>query len=347
MARVFIAAPYLDGDFVEATSAKLSDPTGQYGVRNASTLEVVVPDGTNLSFTGDEYEYTFEFEVEGDESVELEAAFEIVLDGETYWSAQTITIGPGPQPEVKLLSFIGVYQGAIIEFSGAPRLSSPAKTYGVKRLSDNAVVLTDNQVMTAVGDGVYQRGFAMDFGREHDDYKFYVECVVGDQAYFVPSTTAKVNSSMIAFGRYTNTTLIADRFGVDNMHLWLCAAGDDKEEPTDYAMRAYNLIAAAEAEIDRRVHGLFVNAPYEEPLPAVIVEVATILAGIKMYEWRGVDDVDPESGERFHRLRGEKRDVDKLLKRIAMGDITEARLTTPTMVPIAGGDTPAYVNTGE
>lgn len=341
---ISIAAPYLDGEYVEADSVVLSSPDGSYGVRRVDVPEVVVADGTAMTYNGsDAYEYEFT----GVEDASYQAWIEMVFDGETYRYEQLFDVDS--LPDTVTLSFAAVKGGELVETDSLPKLSSPAGTYGAKRLSDNTTVVSADTNMALVGDALYARTFETTQGSDDESYKFYVKCAIDGVDYTIPSTTKKVRSAMLAVGRYTDSTKVSARFGVDNLHLWLCAVGDDQEEPVDYAVRAWQFIDEAEKEIDRRVNGYFVDTEYglnNAVVPSVIVDIATKLAGIKMYEWRGVDDVDPDTNQRQHRLRAEQRDVDKTIKKIAMGEIKEARLLSPSRAPVSGGSDVTYVNDG-
>lgn len=59
--RLIVKTWRVEGVLTDVTSAKLSDPTGTFGVRRNDTLAVIVPDGTNMlhGSTG-VYEYSFE-----------------------------------------------------------------------------------------------------------------------------------------------------------------------------------------------------------------------------------------------------------------------------------------------
>lgn len=71
----------VDGVLTNVTTAKLSDPTGTFGIKRNDTSAVVVADGTNMTnaSTG-VYEYSFE-DVEG---VAYTAYVEFVYDGSTF-----------------------------------------------------------------------------------------------------------------------------------------------------------------------------------------------------------------------------------------------------------------------
>lgn len=72
----------VEGVLTNVTTAKLSDPTGTYGIKRNDTDAVVVDDGTNMtnSSTG-VYDYSFTDTVD----VAYTAYVEIVYDGSTYY----------------------------------------------------------------------------------------------------------------------------------------------------------------------------------------------------------------------------------------------------------------------
>ena len=79
----------VDGVLTDVTSAKLSDPTGTYGVKRNDTDAVVVADGTAMTkqSTG-VYTYTF---TEPTTDLVYTYYVEWVYDGETYWDECSVT----------------------------------------------------------------------------------------------------------------------------------------------------------------------------------------------------------------------------------------------------------------
>ena len=334
MPTISIPAPIVDGDYVEAESAKLSDPDGDYGIREVVSGDVIVADGEDLTFVnGDSYEYEFE----GEDGVSYEAWFEIVYDGETYWS-NVIVDGGGEILASKTLRFCVIKEGELVALEDYPRLSSPSGGYGVKNMAGGATVVEDGAAMgPEAGGTVFARTFSDD--PEGSKYKFYVEVEVDDVVYFVPGTTKMVSSAMLAIGRYTDSTKIGQRFGEDNQHLWLSNAIDDGDEPVDYARRAYQFIVDAEAELDAMLLGVYVSGAFEETIPPTIVRLATDMAGVAMYEARGVDDINAETGEAFHRLRYTKKNCEATIRKIKLGlmTISGSASVVPNPLPSAGG----------
>ena len=82
MSRVIKKTFKVGGVATDVTSAKLSDPTGTFGVKRIDTDAVIVADGTNLTRTATgTYEYTFD-DVAG---VAYSAYVEFVYGGATYY----------------------------------------------------------------------------------------------------------------------------------------------------------------------------------------------------------------------------------------------------------------------
>src|SRR5688500_6898523 len=79
--RLIVKTWRVEGVVTNVTSAKLSDPTGTYGVKRNDTDAVVVADGTNMtnSATG-VYEYSFE----DVQDVAYTAYVEFVYAGSTF-----------------------------------------------------------------------------------------------------------------------------------------------------------------------------------------------------------------------------------------------------------------------
>jgi hypothetical protein len=342
--KLTINIPIVGTEFVDVESAVLSDPDGVYGIRRVDTGATVVAANTAMTL-GDDDNYEYEFE--GIEAgVEYEVWYALTYEGDTFYVQEFFNDDEEIAPSSKTISFVCVIAGEVAALEEAPVLSSPGGNYGIRRLDTNATVVANNVALTLVGTALYQKTFVQP--ANDLKYKYYVRVALDDgRVLFVPSTTVTASSTMLAVGRYTHSVNVAARYGVDNMHLWLSSPQDDKDEPVDYALRAYEFIARAERYIDDKVAGPYVANAYgldDAEVPGIITDLATRLAGVLMYEARGVDDISQESGEPVHRLRYEKREVDKQLKQIALGMISAARVysETNTFSPTVGGDEVFY-----
>jgi len=105
------------------------------------------------------------------------------------------------------------------------------------------------------------------------------------------------------FGR-TNVTKSAD---LDN--------NDDAEA---IAARIDAMIAAASNEINDRLRG----GPYRVPITQICETIKLLtahLAGVMLYEARGIQDFDATSGLPYHRLHWHRTHVDTVLVQIRSG----------------------------
>lgn len=110
MTRVINKVFKIDGVATDATTAKLSDPTGTFGIKRNDTDAVVVADGTNMTKTATgTYEYTFD-EVIG---VTYTAYVEFVYSGQTYYIeiefSASLTTGAVASNYTDLLQRVGHY----------------------------------------------------------------------------------------------------------------------------------------------------------------------------------------------------------------------------------------------
>ena len=117
-------------------------------------------------------------------------------------------------------------------------------------------------------------------------------------------------------------------FGKANVATWadLDADGDG----TTITARINAALEYGADYIDRRLR----DTRYEVPLsmssgsgPRTIIDLNARLAGLWLYESRGIEDTDPETGRPLHRLHWHRREVDRTLDRIAAGqDVLDAKL---------------------
>jgi len=111
MKRIIRRTWRVDGVLTDVTSAKLSDPTGTFGIKRLDTGAVVVPDSTDMSHVSTGvYQYEFEEPVEG---IGYTAFVEIVYLGQTYhFETDFSAIIAAPEPGM------GVSYSSLIERVG-------------------------------------------------------------------------------------------------------------------------------------------------------------------------------------------------------------------------------------
>ena len=306
----------VEGVPTDADSVVFSDPTGTFGLRRTDTQAVLVADGVALT-RASQGVYTYNL-TDPESGLVYEYWIEVSYDGDTYRSQQFATGDVGPE-DVKRLEFVVVKDGAPVTLAQVPKLSSPNGAYGVARQDTAEVIVADGTAMTLVGSTLYRYFFD---DPEHLVYRYYIEAVVDGVTYHLPRTTALVSSAALVFGRYTDSTKIEAQFGVENVHKWLGI--DDTDEAVDYALRMYALIAAAESQIDDLLRRSTLTVPFTTTIPSVVSDVATALAGVRMYESRGVTDFNPETGVPQHRLHYQKKEAEKKLAIMCTGQLRVA-----------------------
>lgn len=308
-----ITFPWLvDNVATNATSVVFSDPDEDYGLRRTDTEEVIIAAGTALTnvATG-QYEYELDDEVEG---LPYEYWIRVVYDGETYHVQNFIS--SGDEPLQKTLKFVVIAAGSAVELDDPPTLSNPTGSYGAVRLDTNAIVVDDGEEFDLVG-SLYM----VSFNEPAEDltYRYYVEAVYQEVTYHLARTTAYMQSAALVFGRYTNSHLIEQQYGVENVHKWLGI--DDSDEAVDWALRMYGFIDRVESSIDDTLRGGPFTVPFTAPAPKTVVDIATLLAGVAMYESRGVVDMNAETGQPQHRLHYQKKQAEKDLAKIRAGQM--------------------------
>ena len=112
---------------------------------------------------------------------------------------------------------------------------------------------------------------------------------------------------------YCQRSDIEDIFGVTNVAQW--ADLDNDEKAAKITARIARAIAVADAEVDSRLRGSPLTVPVVDSAgdtPVLITDVAARLAGVWLYENRGVQDA-PEDSNGEHRLSGHRRRAEKQL----------------------------------
>ena len=213
------------------------------------------------------------------------------------------------------LEFVCVKDGSLLSLASAPRLSNPSASFGVMRLDTRATVVNDNTAMLGSAGDYYYEFSEPDLNLE---YRYYVEATHDAVTYYLPRTTDYLNSCALVIGRYCTSLLVETQYGIENVHKWL--AIDERDEAVDYAMRFYNVIRDAEAQVDDFLRGGTYSVPFDVA-PTQIASIAATLAGVKAYESRGVIDTDQESGRPLHRLQHKYKQALNQLASIRAGDV--------------------------
>ena len=124
-------------------------------------------------------------------------------------------------------------------------------------------------------------------------------------------------------------------YGIDNVQTW--ADLDNNKFPTDITARIVAMITQSREYIDSKLK----NGPYDistfDATEPNMNRMNSLLAGVYLYENRGINDFDPESGRSVHRLAWQRKEVDNSIMSILKGAM---RLKTPAKLVTAAFTAP-------
>lgn len=114
-----------------------------------------------------------------------------------------------------------------------------------------------------------------------------------------PVTSASVT------GSYCDQNDVENVFGANNIISW---SNLDNEMATANTVRIQKAIDVAEEHIDNRFRNSRYAVPFSGTIPEVITDMAAKLAGVWLYQSRGIDESDEEEKGKISRI---KDSVDK------------------------------------
>lgn len=124
-------------------------------------------------------------------------------------------------------------------------------------------------------------------------------------------------------------------FGKSNVEKW--ADLENEEDAGHITTRIDRAIKHADNRVDSMLRRSRFRVPLS-PVPDVIVDIATRLAGVWLYESRGVQDWNEETGRPAHKLQWHKQEAERVLRAIQAGQIDlesgrfGVRTSSPTVV---------------
>ena len=128
---------------------------------------------------------------------------------------------------------------------------------------------------------------------------------------------------------------IETAFGKNNVAVW--ADLNDNKVGAEIATKITAAIADVDAWVDDELRGgPFKTLPLS-PVPLMVKRAAALQAGVFLYESRGVQTFEVETGQPQHRLLWARQEAHNILKRIRQGNIriddaTNERTSTPDAV---------------
>ena len=111
---------------------------------------------------------------------------------------------------------------------------------------------------------------------------------------------------------------IENVFGVDNVALW--ADMNNNESVTEIAARVVWAISAASNELDDLLRSTSYRIPFKTGAgvtPETIEDLTAHLAGVRLYENRGVDEI--REGQPIHKLLWARQHVEQAIAEIKSG----------------------------
>jgi len=129
---------------------------------------------------------------------------------------------------------------------------------------------------------------------------------------------------------YATRADIENIFGKSNVEQW--ADLDNLKVQVDITARITTALADAVEFVDDTLRA----GPYALPLTgthATLKRLTAILAGVRLYEARGVQDINDVTGQPIHKYVWHKQDADRTLKRILAGQLRLDEPDEASMVP--------------
>lgn len=136
---------------------------------------------------------------------------------------------------------------------------------------------------------------------------------------------------------YAARTDVETVFGKENVKKW--ADLENNGVDADVTARIAAALTFAEDDINSRLRGGPYAIPLDTPVEVLIVDVTAKIAGVWLYESRGVQDVNPDTGAPLHKLWWHKNDAGRTIRdivsgkrRLAIIDTDKTFIGTPEVV---------------
>jgi phage gp36-like protein len=230
-------------------------------------------------------------------------------------------------------------------------LTDPTATFGVQRKDNNAIVVSAGTPFVHISAGNYAYSFIDP--APNLLYRYYIKVVIGAIVQYIERETSIAPAAGIDLvGRYASSAGMSAKFGVYNILAW--AAVDNQADDTQVQASIQDAINKADSLVDSYLAGgpylvPFAGTPLTGTLPSLVESCANELAGVLLYEARGLVDYNPETGRPEHRLRYIRDRANAELARIKTGRtklVTSAGqvIQGATNEPFAGDDRDIYTS---
>lgn len=126
---------------------------------------------------------------------------------------------------------------------------------------------------------------------------------------------------------YATRTNLENLFGLSNVTKWADIEGDGVA--ATITARITLALDNADTEINDRLRdGRYAIPIVSNPLPLGLVDTAARLAGVWLYESRGVVDMDLDTGRPIHKLQWHAKRAENWIKKVKTGVLKLSEATT-------------------
>lgn len=215
----------------------------------------------------------------------------------------------------KTINFNIVIDDVYVDADSTPVLEDADDVYGVKREDNDDVVVAAGTAMTRIGAGIYR--YIFDEPAPGLVYNYSVKWILDGVTNYFNGIVSSDLADNIVNGRYAFFDIMNSRFGAENIQSWASISGDsDDSQQKGEAINA--AIVQADEYVDLVLRGGCYKLPFAT-VPQILKNVGSALAGVFLYEAKGVTDFNPESGGPQHRLQWQKKWAERTLDMIRVG----------------------------
>lgn len=159
---------------------------------------------------------------------------------------------------------------------------------------------------------------------------YTIDTVVGEPIE-MPPIYIRVLDPIADADSYARRYDIERVFGGNNVAKW--ADVDNREDVYHIQDRITWALEQAKARMDDRLRAGPYEVPWSTPYPLTLIDCCARLAGILLYDSRGAQDIDQETGQAIDNLQVHRRYVDQYLRDVLASKMRPGARSTLTTHP--------------